>query len=517
MLPEFALVSEPQLFLAWESTARHDADDLRRAMSYLRPLFKQRSQLWVSVVLGGQTATFLTIDYLGNWASVEIPAKNTGFKSFKVDAKVLAEVLDFTQGDVIFAPATDPKGALQITCGSSRTALLQGAVEIDLPKTDNSTSRALQDAAGLARAIRMALPCVASEDEGRQALKTIHIRASDGKEIVAATDGVRVMFSTLGVFKGDAYGMNIPVRLVELFLPVIDAVIATATDEAPYPKLDLQSDGTQVWIEAPYWNGTDTVKVGGPLLAMEFPPFMGVVPQPGAGQRAKIKVAELRRLMKSARAVDTIKAALQMRPDLVAVYAKEEHEGDLYSEAHNAITVENTGNLTMFVNPSLVVSALSPLKVDDTIVIQYLGEKSPMVLRGSSWTYVQMPMHADKFGKVPEPPAPTHTVDVPVTQPKADTQVVSDPDVRDAAVKAFTGYAAWETGVVKTITYDDKLFVPMRNDGTVITAVRAWLRADWDQPTVAAKDTNDDYTRGVLVKSGRRQLVLDGLERLTIC
>ena len=71
--------------------------------------------------------------------------------------------------------------------------------------------------------------------------------------------------------------------------------------------------------------------------------------------------------------------------------------------------------------------------------------------------------------------------------------------------------------MVKTITYDDKLFVPMRNDGTVITAVRAWLRADWDQPTVAAKDTNDDYTRGVLVKSGRRQLVLDGLERLTIC
>ena len=153
------------------------------------------------------------------------------FALLTVDAKILAEVLEFAQGEVRFDPAKDTKSGLLMTFGSNQTMLLQGAVEVVMPKL-NPLNRYVQDAAGLARAFRMALPCCAFEDT-RPILQTVNITASDGTERVAASDGFRVMFSQLGTFKGAQYGMNISQRLVELFLPVLDDVALTADDANP--------------------------------------------------------------------------------------------------------------------------------------------------------------------------------------------------------------------------------------------------------------------------------------------
>jgi hypothetical protein len=220
----------------------------------------------------------------------------------------------------------------------------------------------------------------------------------------------------------------------------------------------------------------------------------------------------LDRLARAASVINPHTAALQLRPNLVALYAADPDCGD----AHPVAAAQCADTLTTFVNPQLLGPAIKAMPKGD-LEIRIAGPHQPVMLSPNPDTlYVLMPLAVDKKVEVPEPEMELFQLSAAEPGPADSGRpgVVTDNDLAEVAAASYSApQIAEKQKIRKPFLWKGEPYIAIALQGKQAECVKLVPREQWPGEVIA-KANGSGYA-GVSVTHGKTQYVMTDV-RLTV-
>ncbi len=252
------------------------------------------------------------------------------------------------------------------------------------------------------------------------------------------------------------------------------------------------------------------------LVAGPYPNFAGIFPCEYA-VRATVTQAELLRLARAVKTINPNAVALQLRPNLMALYATQAESG----EAHPVGAARCGDHLTVFINPEYLIPALKVMPRGD-LELRGNGTGKPIFLSPNAETcYVLMPLNAGGQ-TAPEPEVDLFTASGVSAPDQASGPLEIEDDDLFALAEASRSTEKIPDGKIrKPFIWKGDLFVCTGSSGAACECHRVVPADKWTGEKASyaerAKAQPGSFTyAGILVKHGKTEYVLTG-STLTVC
>ncbi len=239
--------------------------------------------------------------------------------------------------------------------------------------------------------LRATLPqvafAVAGPKDPRSNLQGVNLQVSPDQLTLAASNGFHLVTRQLPPPQ-PAPTAPLNATLPAKFCAALTLLLSTVEIEQP---VTLTFSDNRVIAE---YGG---VMLWSALVVGPYPNFAGIFPKTYA-VRAVVTQAELLRLARAVKTINPNAVALQLRPNLMALYATQAENG----EAHPVGSARCADSLTIFINPEYLIPALKVMPRGD-LEVRGNGTGKPIFLSPNAETcYVLMPLNAGQQ-TAPEP------------------------------------------------------------------------------------------------------------------
>ncbi len=349
--------------------------------------------------------------------------------------------------------------------------------------------------------LRTVLPMVAfavagPNDTNRPLLQGINLRLN-GQGQVAGSNGFHLMAVN---FDTPANTPPVNVTLPARFCAALTFLLSTVEVEQP---ATLTIGENVVAVE---YGG---VLVWSSLITGAYPDLSGIFPKAFAAQ-ATVTQAEFLRLARTAKTINAAQAALQLRPNLVALYAEEAYSGT----AHPVGVAQGSNSLTVFINPAYLIDAIRVMPRGDLKVAGNAANTPVIISPDASTRYVLMPLNAGDR-TAPEPEVDLFTLAAPRAAEDAIEKEVTD-DEFFALAQASSSVERIIKGMIKKpFAYKGRLYVGAGGTGSAVHCYRVVPEAEY-QGTKTTYDAASkarpkggslSYT-GIVVQQGSKKFVI---------
>ena len=480
-------------------------DDLALALRLVARLIRGQSLLpelmMVRLTVAGQRLQLMAISEHGQSGlklDIAVNADTDEMFDLLVPARHLSELVDAaSRGEnVELRPV---KNRLRVNWArntATLTTLAPGAAHT-LPEF-----RAEQTVVFNADELRAAIPQVsfaAAKDQARPILTGICLDATDSRATLAAANGVHLMSRIIPARCASALRVVLPAKFCADLLMLLSSL------DSPDDDVTLSVSGQRVTAE---YGGA---LLWAQLLEGQYPDVRAVMNQAVAA-RAVVSQSALSRLARAASVINPHTTALQLRPNLVALYAADPECGD----AHPVAAAQCADTLTTFVNPQYISPAIKAMPRGD-LEIRIAGPKQPVMLSPNPDTlYVLMPLAVDPRAAIPEPEMDLFHLSGVQSEPAEPDHagLVTDNDLAEVAAASYSAvHIAEKQKIRKPFLWNGEPYVAVALQGKQAECVKLVPREHW-QGEVTDKTGGSGYA-GVGVTYGKTQYVMTDV-RLTV-
>jgi DNA polymerase-3 subunit beta len=470
-------------------------DDLALALRLIARLIRGQSLLpelmMVRLTAAGQRLQLMAISEHGQSGlklDIAVNVDTDEMFDLLVPARHLSELVDAASHgeNVELRPV---KNRLRVSWARNTATLttLEPGVAHTLPEF-----RAEQTVIFNADELRAAIPQVsfaAAKDQARPILTGICLEAIDSRATLAAANGVHLMSRVIPARCESALRVVLPAKFCADLLMLLSSL------DSPDDDMTLSVSGQRVTAEygdALLW---------AQLLEGQYPDVRAVMNQAVAA-RAVVSQLALGRLARAASVINPHTTALQLRPNLVALYAADPECGD----AHPVAAAQCVDTLTTFVNPQYISPAIKAMPKGD-LEIRVAGPKQPVMLSPNPDTlYVLMPLAVDARAEIPEPEMDLFHLSGAEPEP-GHAGIVTDNDLAEVAAASYSAVQITEKQKIrKPFLWNGEPYVAVALQGKQAECVKLVPREQW-QGEVTDKARGNGYA-GVGVTYGKTHYVM---------
>jgi DNA polymerase III sliding clamp (beta) subunit (PCNA family) len=364
--------------------------------------------------------------------------------------------------------------------------------------------------------LRAALPqvafAVAGPKDPRPILQGVNLQVSAEHITLAASNGFHLVTRQLPAPQAGPQPVSatpLNATLPARFCAALNLLLSTVDVDQPATLTFTDSRVVAEYGGVTLWSA---------LVAGPYPNFAGIFPKTYA-VRAVVTQAELLRLAKAVKTINPNAAALQLRPNLMALYATRAESG----EAHPVGAARCGDNLTVFINPEYLIPALKVMPRGD-LELRGNGTGKPIFLSPNADTcYVLMPLNAGGQ-TAPEPEVDLFTASgasVAVDESGQAETAIEDDDLFSLAEASRSTEKIPEGKIRKPFFWKGESYVCTGSSGATCECHQVVPADKWtgDKATYSerakARPGSFSYA-GILVKHGKTEYVLTG-STLTVC
>ena len=351
--------------------------------------------------------------------------------------------------------------------------------------------------------LRAALPqvafAVAGPKDPRSNLQGVNLQVSTDQIMLAASNGFHLVTRQLPLPQ-PAPATPLNATLPAKFCAALTLLLSTVEIDQP---VTLTFTDNRVIAE---YGG---VTLWSALVVGPYPNFAGIFPKTYA-VRAVVTQAELLRLARAVKTINPNAAALQLRPNLMALYATQAESG----EAHPVGSARCADSLTLFINPEYLIPALKVMPRGD-LEVRGNGSGKPLFLSPNAETcYVLMPLNAGQQ-TAPEPELDLFTASgAPVSTDEGGTREteIEDDDLFTLAEASRSTEKIPEGKIRKPFFWKGELFICTGSAGVSCACRQVVPAGKWtgEKLTYAERARSQPATftyTGILVKHGKTEYV----------